>query len=54
MKMVPVYSVNGSKILACECDLEYYASIGWTTTAPNESKAMPAGRGKTAKVEEAE
>jgi len=31
MNMTPVFNANGDKILACECDLDYYESIGWTT-----------------------
>lgn len=29
MKMVEVFNKTGDKILACSCDLAYYASNGW-------------------------
>jgi hypothetical protein len=35
MKMVKVYNANGDEILACDVDLDYYASIGWK---PHEEK----------------
>lgn len=34
MKTTPVYNAQGDKILACHCDLAYYASIGWTVEKP--------------------
>ena len=38
MKMIPVFNVNGDKILACDCDLDYYQSIGWKTEQPAKEK----------------
>ena len=38
MKMVPVYSAKGDKILVCHDALDYYQSIGWHPEAPAKSK----------------
>ena len=42
MKMVPVYSAKGDKILVCNDALDYYRSIGWNPEAPAllKSKAI--------------
>lgn len=50
MKMVPVYSANGDKILACACDLEYYQSIGWKPEQPAEEVSK--AKSKTTKEAE--
>ena len=38
MKMTAVFNANGDKILACNCDLDYYRSIGWLPEAPAKEK----------------
>lgn len=38
MKMIEVVNSNGDKILACACDIEYYASIGWKPRKKRSSK----------------
>ena len=50
MKMVPVYNANGDKILACDCDLEYFQGIGWATEEP--AKEAPKAKSKTTKEAE--
>jgi hypothetical protein len=53
MKMVPVYK-GGEKILACHCDLEYYASIGWLPEGSTDAECVEPAPKKGKKVEEAE
>lgn len=52
MKMVAVFNANGDKILACDCDLDYYQSIGWKTEAPAKEKTSKAKTETAAKEKE--